>query len=821
MATPKEDSPERFTTKMANSFGLHSLRGRYSCMVLLFALIMVTTAWIADKQVNKATEHSVTAVADKQAIQQTLLSILDDVQAASTNTQKPSDQRGATPDRLEQALSQATALTRNAWINKTPAAARNVQQLVGYLTQLRGEIMRPADGQPLINHINKTLMVLENDTNTYTTEDVLVLSQALDHLLHSLWFLTLIGIAVTAFGILIFEYAIRKPIANITHALKAEAEGIKDIVVPTTHTVETQNLVSAFDYLRRQVHTRQQRLETILDNAAEGIITFDADGIIESFNQAAERLFGYAEEDVVGKDLSLIIPPHTREKRQDYLKHFIRTEIQHLIGHEGELTGRHKDGATFPMALKISAMTLDGKELYTGLVADISERKAMLEHLKNMAEHDGLTGLYNRSYFQQELERVVERVKRTGGMCCSVLYLDLDNFKYINDTLGHAAGDRLIIEVARILQKRARKSDLIARFGGDEFTVLLFDTTPILANKIAESFRTKLTEYTFRHSGEQVDIGCSIGVTTISPQTPTAVSVLSQADLACHLAKRGGRNRVHMFNPSDAESVTAMTLDMGWSRRIKEAIEKNLFALACQPIVDTRTRKIDSYEVLIRMVDERSELIMPSGFLSSAERFGLSADIDKWVITHAIYALAQQQEAYPNLRYAINLSGGTLTTPGICELVETMLKETGVDPHALTFEVTETVAIADMAAAELFLARLQSMGCQTALDDFGSGMASFAYLKDLPVNCVKIDGRFVKNLASSPVDQAMVKAMNEIAHALGKKTIAEFVENEESYKLLVGYGVDYAQGYHLGRPDVTLPCEAIARLAGNTNTCKK
>ena len=834
MAASKEGSPERFATKLANLIGLNSLRGRYSCMVLLFALIMVTTAWIADKQVNKATEHGITTIAGKQAIQQTLLSIRDNVQAVTNNTQNPNDQRRAMQDRLEQALAQATALTRNAWVNKTPAAAHDVQHLVEYLTQLRSEFTRSAGGkpdtakpsfspraQPLVDHINKTLMVLESEANTYTTEDMLALNQTLDYLLHSLWFLVLIGILVTASGILIFEYAIRKPITNITRAFKAEAEGITDVAVPDTHTLETHNLVSAFDYLRRQVHTRQLRLETILDNAAEGIITFDADGVIESFNQAAERLFGYAEEEVVGKDLTVIIPPHTRETRQDYLKHFIRTEIQHLIGHEGEVTGRHKDGATFPMALKISAMMLDGKKLYTGLVADISERKAMLEHLKNMAEHDGLTGLFNRSYFQQELERVVERVKRSGGMCCSVMYLDLDNFKYVNDTLGHAAGDRLIIEVAQILQKRARKSDLIARFGGDEFTVLLFDTTPMLANKIAESFRTKIAEYTFRHSGEQVDIGCSIGVTTISPQTPTAIAVLSQADLACHLAKRGGRNRVHMFNASDAESVTAMTLDMGWSRRIKEAIEKNLFTLACQPIIDTRTRVIESYEVLIRMVDERRELIMPSGFLSSAERFGLSADIDKWVITHAIHALAQQQETCPNLRYAINLSGGTLTTPGICELVEAALKETGVDPQALTFEVTETVAIADMAAAEMFLSRLQSMGCQTALDDFGSGMASFAYLKDLPVNCVKIDGRFVKNMASSPVDQAMVKAMNEIAHALGKKTIAEFVENEESYKLLVEYGVDYAQGYHLGRPDITLPCEAIARIAGNIKSCKK
>jgi EAL domain-containing protein (putative c-di-GMP-specific phosphodiesterase class I) len=202
---------------------------------------------------------------------------------------------------------------------------------------------------------------------------------------------------------------------------------------------------------------------------------------------------------------------------------------------------------------------------------------------------------------------------------------------------------------------------------------------------------------------------------------------------------------------------------------------------------------------------------MPSGFLATADRFGLAAEIDKWVIRHAIDGLARQRVTSPRLRYAINLSGSTLTTPGICDLIQDKLKDTGLDPAALTFEVTETVAIADMVAADLFLSRLRSMGCQTALDDFGSGMASFAYLKDLPVNSVKIDGRFVKNLATSPVDQAMVKAMNEIAHALGKQTIAEFVENEESFKLLAAYGVDFAQGYHLGRPDVTLPCSTLTR----------
>ena len=557
--------------------------------------------------------------------------------------------------------------------------------------------------------------------------------------------------------------------------------------------------------MENELRARQQRLETILQNAAEGILTFDQHGVIESFNNAAEKLFGYKEQEIIGQPMNLLIPAEARDAREGYLEHFMRAEIKRLIGHETEITGRHKDGTKFPMALKISTLTLEGKQLYTGLVADISERKALVEHLKNMAEHDGLTGLYNRGYLQAELERVVERARRAGGQNYALFYIDLDNFKYVNDTLGHAAGDRVLIEVAAILHKRARKSDMIARLGGDEFAVLLYNTSPELAVQVAESFREQMMNYTFKQASERVDIGCSIGVGMITSATKSATESMSQADIACHFAKREGRNRVHLFKPADEAGFVSMSLDMGWSRRIREAIKDDRFALACQPIVHTQTGRIDSYEVLIRMLDDNDELIMPGGFLPAAERFGLSVDIDKWVIVHAIDALAEQRKQKPSLRYSINLSGQTLSDLSVTDLIVAKLKATGLDPAALIFEVTETVAIADMAVAETFLSRLQEIGCKTALDDFGSGFSSFAYLKDLPVDSVKIDGRFVKNLAKSPVDQAMVKAMNDIAHALGKETVAEFVENEESLVLLKEYGVDSAQGYHLGRPDIMQP----------------
>ncbi|MHB8624034.1 MAG: EAL domain-containing protein [Sulfuricaulis sp.] len=787
---------------------------------------MIATTWVAENHVGNATRQGISINADQRVVNRVLREVTGDIQVAQAilNQSSTSDaaRNTAILSRLQAAITESSDLLDINIVTHSPATQQDVRHLIAGLKELQAETIRAANNKEFLNEwhnvsqsdferIQKSLRTLENTVDTRSIDDMRLLAQAVDQQLQILWLAIFAAIVIITTGFFLFEYLIRKPIVRITGAFKAEADGEKEITVPPTHTIETENLVAAFNHMRQQIHSRQKRLETILDNAAEGIITFDIDGHIESINQAGERLFGYSGAYVVGKDLGLIIPPQTHENREDYLKHFIRTEIKRLIGHEGEVLGRHKDGTTFPMALKVSAMMLEGKQLYTGLVADISERNAMLKNLKNIAEHDGLTGLYNRSYFQQELERVVERVRRTGGICCSLLYIDLDNFKYVNDTLGHTAGDRLITEIAGILNKRARKSDLIARIGGDEFSVLLFDTTPALSVQVAESFRAKLADYTFKHSGDKLDIGCSIGITTITPNTLSATAVLSQADLACHLAKRGGRNRVHLYNHSDAENITAMSVDMGWSRRIKKAIEEDQFVLAYQPIINIATREIESYEILIRMVDERNELIMPSGFLSSAERFGLSVEIDKWVIRQAVAALSQHRAESPRVRYAINLSGGTLTTPDICELIQEYLQETGLDPSSLIFEVNETVAIADMAAAEKFLTRLQTMGCHTSLDDFGSGMASFAYLKDLPVASVKIDGRFVRNLADNPVDQVMVKAMNEIAHALGKQTVAEFVEDAASLKILTDYGVDFAQGYYLGRPDLTLPHTDLAR----------
>jgi len=803
--------------------------------------------------------------------------------------------------------------------------------------------------EPLFASVWKGVRDIEKQVDANSVEDLSLLSQVATRISDSLWLIVLLGLAASSLMFVIFETQIRRPIAHVVAALKAEANGGENIMLPKTSLIETRDLTQAFDHMRREVHarqsrleavlhyaaeaiitidergqvesfnpaaemlfgystaeilgssvgllmpepqrrelnsylqrylgngeervvsqthevealhkdgrlfpvelnvsemwvdgrrlftgmladiserkamleqleltlaqlnTREQRLHTILNNTAEGIITFDEWGTIEGFNQSAEKLFGWVEDEVIGTSIAQLISPEAREIRDDYLEFFMRAEIQRLIGHEGELLGRHKDGSNFPMAVKISGMWLENRQKYIAMVSNISERKALMENLRKLAEHDGLTGLYNRTYFHGELERVVERVQRSEVVNCALLYIDLDHFKYVNDTLGHAAGDKLLIEVANILNRRARKSDLVARLGGDEFTVLVYDTEPDLVEKVADSFRRQLADYAFSFEGQSATIGCSIGVAVIEPAVTSPAEVMSRADLACHLAKRGGRNQVHVFVPEDAKNVTTMTLDMGWSRRIRTAIEHNRFTLACQPIVSTRTRAISTYEVLIRMQDDNGELIMPGGFLPTAERFGLSLDIDLWVIENAIEALTGLRATSPNQSFTINLSAQSLNSPTVCDIIQNKLSACKLDASALIFEVTETVAISDMSAAVTLLSRLRALGCRTALDDFGSGMSSFAYLKELPVDIVKIDGRFVKHIATNPVDQAMVRAMNDIAHALGKETIAEFVEDEAAFQILIELGVDYGQGYHLGRPETIAPITAAVASIG-------
>jgi diguanylate cyclase (GGDEF)-like protein/PAS domain S-box-containing protein len=655
--------------------------------------------------------------------------------------------------------------------------------------------------RPLMAQIWLDLGVLRSEIESTSTSDITSLNQTADKLSEALWIILLMTLALTGAGYLFFERTIRRPIAEVAEGLQAEAQGHSPSKLRHASTTETRALIEAFDHMREQVRSRQQRLQTVLDNAAEGILTFDKTGTIETCNLAAERLFGWTESEARHMNIRELLRQDSSQDNDTYLQKFLAGMYDGLIGTEGEVFGLRKNDQPFPMAIKISAVDLDGRRLYTALVADISDRKAMIQHLRDMAEHDDLTGLYNRSFFLHELERVVERVRRNHHACI-LLYIDLDNFKYVNDTLGHLAGDRLLVEVSQLLRARARRGDLLARLGGDEFTMLLYDTPPEEALSLADTFRRALSELRFWQGTQQVDLACSIGAAVIDSDSRSAQEILSRADFACHLAKRKGRNCVHVFDSSDEMNVAALSTDMGWARRIKDAIAQNHFVLAAQPVVETRTGLVASYEILLRLRDDNGQIIMPSGFLPAAERFGLAADLDRWVISHALRNLRERQQDNPGLCYSINLSGQSMSLPEIADHVISEVQYHNLNPASLMFEVTETTAIANIANAEQFLRRLSAIGCRTALDDFGSGMSSFAYLRDLPVDYVKIDGKFVKNMTENAMDQAMVRAMNDIAHAVGKRTVAEFVETEQCLVQLQAYGVDYVQGYHLGKPEL-------------------
>ena len=618
-------------------------------------------------------------------------------------------------------------------------------------------------------------------------------------------YIQLVGLAVIILlivGYLLFEYSLRKPIVQLSQALDSEAKGIKSDLDLNETILETVVLVDAFKNMQQQVHSRQTRLQSVLESVGEGIVTITENGLIEVFNPAAEILFGYTQKEVLGKNMSILLPDDPAKKHQIYLDNFSAHGGKGIIGVGREVNAKHKGGTVFPMSLKVTEMHIEGKRYYTAVVDNISERKNMIHNLQRLAEHDSLTGLYNRHFFMEELDKVMVRAKRDIPNQTALLYLDLDNFKYVNDTLGHLAGDQLIVEVAALINKRTRAGDILARLGGDEFAVLLHRTDAFCINTIAESFCQTLGNFIFKYKGKVVDISASIGAAIITEDIDTKEELLARADFSCHEAKRLGRNRIHVYTENDGVQMSNLSNDIGWTRKIKNALENDQFILVCQPIVDTVSKAVSHSEVLIRMRQDDGELILPGGFLPAAERFGLMSKIDDWVVEHALKLLASIHTRDPKFKFSINLSASSLENAHILDIIKSALAKWNIPPDALLFEVTETVAMNNLNTASLMLKELQSMGCQTALDDFGVGYSSFTYLKELPVDFVKIDGSFVKDIDTNTLNKAMVRAINDIAHELGKKTIAEFVESENILAILSELNVDYAQGFHLGRPQI-------------------
>ncbi|MFV1984769.1 MAG: EAL domain-containing protein [Thiohalomonadales bacterium] len=551
----------------------------------------------------------------------------------------------------------------------------------------------------------------------------------------------------------------------------------------------------------------EDRYRTLVETAHDLVWSMDTKGIWTYLNNAVTRIYGYEIKEMINHNFTEFQAAESHQADTIAFKQLLSGE--ELVQYETIL--KHKDGTQRYISFNAKPVFDDNNTLQsiTGTARDITDQKAYEYELTYQSQHDTLTGLLNRRYFHQELTRVIARVARSG-MECALLYIDLDQFKYINDTLGHAAGDKLLIECTNLLQKNTRDGDMVARFGGDEFTILLFNIAPTKAESVAENLRELFDTYRFYHKGKAYNVTCSIGLSILDNNITTPDEALSHADLACNVAKAQGRNCVHRSNKRDEEKM-GMTEDMGWAARVRDAYENDKFQLMYQPIYSISDKNVKDYEVLLRIPLNDGGMILPGGFIPAAKRFGLIHQVDRWTVRNAITTLSNLNNAGHYTRFAINLSGRAFEDQELLPLISNLLRETGLDPELLTFEITETETIENLTSATIFITKLKDLGCKFALDDFGSGFSSFNYLKNLPVDILKIDGSFVKALHKTHIDQAMVQSMNQIAHALGKTTIAEFVENNDTLSLLEGYGVDYAQGHYLGRPQIDVLSDITER----------
>ncbi len=420
------------------------------------------------------------------------------------------------------------------------------------------------------------------------------------------------------------------------------------------------------------------------------------------------------------------------------------------------------------------------------------------EKLTYQVEHDSLTGLYNRHYFNNALEQLIARVAHRD-IQCMLFYIDLDRFKEVNDTLGHASGDRLLIECARMMETHTRDGDLLARLGGDEFVIILHNTNNEKAEHISSNLLAMFEEYRFVEEGKTFNISCSIGMASIDHTSQSVETVLSQADQACHTAKTAGRNQAKFYEANSSDDISEFNIETGWAARVRLMLDNDdHLQLVYQPVISIQSGEILEFEVLMRMITDKGKVILPGGFIPAAERFDLIHRIDKVTTRKAINQLALMDS---DTSFAINLSGHSLDNDELLPLIRNQIETTGIDASRLTFEINESTVITNMNAASKFIQELKVIGCQFALDDFGSGFNSFYYLEHLPIDKIKIEGSLVRNLINNPVNQAMVQSIHQIVHAMGKQTIAESVEDDETFQLLKSFGVDFAQGHFIGKPE--------------------
>jgi diguanylate cyclase (GGDEF)-like protein/PAS domain S-box-containing protein len=546
----------------------------------------------------------------------------------------------------------------------------------------------------------------------------------------------------------------------------------------------------------------EERFRLAFEEAPVGIALAGLDGRFLKVNQALCEITGYARDELEATTFAAMIHPDDRPGDET---EFVRLLTGDARRYRAERRYVNAAGDAVPVDVSVAlVLGPDGQPLHLlAQVSDITERKRVETQLKYLADHDALTGLFNRRRFEQDLDRVISQ-----ALPGAVLAIDLDHFKFVNDTLGHSVGDELIIRVANLFRDSLRSTDVLARLGGDEFAVILPGAGPGEAARIGAKLLDALNAEA-RTAADQSPaqwVTASVGIAPLGEGALTAEEVLAHADIAMYDAKAAGRDRVVLFDPA-RDRQGKMQERLSWAQRIRTALDEDRFVLHAQPVISLASGSAPArHELLIRMLGPGDELILPGAFLDIAERMELVQAIDRWVLSRAIEILAGEMRAGRELVLAVNLSAKSVADPQMTAFVAGELANAGLDGRGLCIEMTETAAVINIDRAQRFARELTELGCEFALDDFGAGFASFYYLKHMLFDLLKIDGEFIRDLPGSPVNQLVVRSVVAIAQGLGKRTVAEFVGDAETLELVRDYGVDFAQGFYLATPE---PLDAL------------
>jgi diguanylate cyclase (GGDEF)-like protein/PAS domain S-box-containing protein len=551
------------------------------------------------------------------------------------------------------------------------------------------------------------------------------------------------------------------------------------------------------------VFQAKERAQVTLQSIGDAVITTDSEGRIDYMNPVAESLTGWESRAAQMRridEVLVVVDESTREAAECPAMRCLRegralglSEHNVLVNRGGKEISIQDSAAP----IRDRAGNLIGAVM---VFHDISKERRLHRALHHQASHDALTGLINRREFENRLTAAVESVRGGGDARHSLLYLDLDQFKLINDTCGHPAGDQLLKQITGLLQSRIRSADTLARLGGDEFGILLQNCALDQAQRLAQTLRQAIRDYRFIWQDGVLGVGVSIGIVEITGETPTVANVMSAADVACYTAKDSGRDRVEVYQP---DHVPERHREMHWVSRLTRACFDGNFELYYQPIVPigSTVQVREHFELMLRLRDDSGALIAPAQFIPAAERYNVMPAIDRWVVKHALERIVHRSGlGVRPYTIAINLSGNSLNDERFLEFLIGELSGVEMDAQSLCFEITETAAIANLGNVVHFMRELKNRGCMFALDDFGSGLSSFMYLKTLPVDYLKIEGQFVENVARDPVDRSMVEAISQVGRAMGIQTIAERVESEEVLAALGAIGIGFAQGYHIAVP---------------------